>query len=187
MLGEVLDACINAPGSWHDSRIAQPIYRRLRESTENGFYLVADTAFPCGGNNLGIKIQAPIKSGQTIPGPGEERERVLRFNNEPLSYRQTAEWGMHALQGSFGRLRMPLDANRAGHRQHLLEVCLRLHQLRTRSVGINQIRNVYEPIWKEADGAELWDGFEEMLFGDIRKRDRVSAFHIVAMRQEEQP
>lgn len=81
---------------------------------------------------------------------------------------------------------MPLDAKHGWHRQHLLEVCLQLHQLHTCSVGINQMQNVYEPIWKEADGAKLWDGFEEMLFGDIRKCDQVSAFHIVAMCQEEQ-
>ena len=47
-------------------------------------------------------------------------------------------------------------------------------------MGINQIRNVYEPIWKEADGEDLWSGFESMLFGEVRRRDRVSAFHIIA-------
>jgi hypothetical protein len=33
------------------------------------------------------------------------------------------------------------------------------------------------PIWKEEDGS-LWDSFETMLFGEIRKNDRVSRFHL---------
>jgi hypothetical protein len=47
---------INAPGSWHDSRIAQPIYEKLRTQTPNGFYFVADTVFPHGAKQIEGKI-----------------------------------------------------------------------------------------------------------------------------------
>ncbi|KAJ7653534.1 hypothetical protein DFH06DRAFT_1133698 [Mycena polygramma] len=53
---------LNAPGSWHDSRIARPIYEKLRTRTPEGFYLVADTAFPRGAKQIEGRIRAPIKS-----------------------------------------------------------------------------------------------------------------------------
>lgn len=62
--GEIIAARINAPGSWHDSRVANTIYERLHTCTPPGFYLVADTAFPRGPNIINEKIQAPLKSGQ---------------------------------------------------------------------------------------------------------------------------
>ena len=156
------------------------MYAQLREDTPHGFYLVADTAFPRGSDQISGRIRAPLKSGQVIPNDTFERQAVLQLNRQLLSYRQTAEWGMRALQGSFGRLRLPLDANDSVSRQRTLETCAHLHQLHTRCVGINQICNVYEPIWKEADSEDLWSGFESMLFGEVRRRDRVSAFHIIA-------
>jgi hypothetical protein len=43
--GVIIAANFNAPGSWHDSRVAQPIYDKLQNDTPDGFYLVANTAF----------------------------------------------------------------------------------------------------------------------------------------------
>ena len=67
----------------------------------------------------------------------------MAFNRELLSYRQTAEWSMWSIQGSFGRLRMPLDCNDDVAHGDLIEICLQLHNLRTIKVGINQIHTVY--------------------------------------------
>lgn len=87
---------------------------------------------------------------------------------------------MRAIQGAFGRLRLPLNINQVEDRQELLEVCMRLANVRTARVGINQIRNVYMPIWTASiEDMELWTGFEEMLFGDIQRRDRVARFRLV--------
>ncbi|KAL0056665.1 hypothetical protein AAF712_016730 [Marasmius tenuissimus] len=44
--GAIIDAHINAPGSWHDSHVARPIFERIRTRVPDGYYLVADTAFP---------------------------------------------------------------------------------------------------------------------------------------------
>ncbi len=96
-----------------------------------------------------------------------------------LSYRQTAEWGMRALQGSFGRLRVPLDIAHKEDRANLLEVCVRHHNLRCEEVGINQIRSVYLQHWvRDKAGQKLWSSFESMLFRDQRKNDRVSRFYV---------
>ena len=125
--GTILDAIINAPGSWHDSRVALPVYAHLRRDTPDGPYLVADTAFP-RGSRLSGKIMAPLKQGDHLPSNPLRRMERLAFDRQLLSYRQTAEWGMRALQGAFGRLRVPLDVD-PGCCFLLLKVIARAHNL----------------------------------------------------------
>ena len=90
----------------------------------------------------------------------------------------TITW-QNMIQGSFARLRVPLPISSAQQRQRLLENCLRLSNVRTRCVGVNQIRNVYMPIWQDSEDQRLWFDFESMVFGDIRSNDRVARFHVV--------
>ncbi|KAI0054335.1 hypothetical protein BV25DRAFT_1817190, partial [Artomyces pyxidatus] len=179
--GIIIAASINAPGSWHDSRVARPIYDKLRTSTPPGFYLVADTAFPRGTQQIEERIKAPLKAGQRLHGTQAEIAERSAFDREVLSYRQTAEWGMRALQGSFGRLRIPLEINHVERCGNLLETCLRLHNLRTITVGINQIRTVYMKHWQADEEQELvWKTFEDMLFSEQWESDRVARFHTFA-------
>ena len=89
--GSIIAAKLNAPGSWHDSRVAQPIYERLHTKTPPGYYLVADTAFPRGTNQIEGRIRVPIKVGQQLTGTRAEIDEKLAFNHKLLSYRQTAE------------------------------------------------------------------------------------------------
>jgi hypothetical protein len=169
----------NAPGSWHDSRVARKIYEKLEFETPDGYYLVTDTAFPRGTNRIQGRIKAPIKSGTTLPRDRRERDEFMQFNNQLLSYRQTAEWGNRGLQGSFGRLRMPLPIDEIDARGDLLEICFRLYNLRARKVGLNQIREVYMPIWQAGEQERIWNNFEDMLFSEQRRQDRVAQFHLV--------
>ena len=60
----------------------------------------------------------------------------------------------------------------------LIKTCFQLHNLRTRLVGINQIKNIYVPVWREGSGERVWEGFEDILFSDQRKHDRVHWFHV---------
>jgi hypothetical protein len=177
--GTIIACRLNAPGSWHDSRVAQTIYEKLWMRTPNGFYLVADTAFPCGNAELchGGFICAPMKAGETLHMTEEGKRAAVQFDNQLLSCRQAAEWGMQTIQGSFGRLRMPLPVNNVKARANLIETCVRLSNVCTCLVGISQIKNVFMPIWKEEDDG-VWDSFETMLFGQIRQKDRVSRFHL---------
>ncbi|EDQ98024.1 uncharacterized protein LACBIDRAFT_316314 [Laccaria bicolor S238N-H82] len=176
----VIIACkLNAPGSWHDSRVARPIYEKLRAETPEGYYLVTDTAFPRGTDQIKGRIKAPMKDGTRLPADPVARKAAMAFDRQLLSYRQTAEWGMRAVQGSFGRLRVPLEINFEARRGDLLETVVRLYQIRTRLVGINQIRSVYMPIWRENEQEQLWSHFEDILFRDQRKMDRVSRFHCI--------
>ena len=171
---------MNAPGSWHDSRVARPIYEKLRLRTPHGYYLVTDTAFPRGTDQIAGRIKAPMKDGTRLPVDEEERNHVLQYDRQLLSYRQTAEWGMRTMQGSFGRLRIPLAVNHSDLRGDLLETVSRLFNLRARAVGHNQIRTVYMPIWRNDEQDELWMSFERMLFSEQRRNDRVGRFHLVA-------
>ena len=85
---------------------------------------------------------------------------------------------MFLTQGSFGRLQIPLAADDLDQRVNLIETCFQLHNLQMWLVGINQIKNVYVPIWREGSGEQAWAGFEDILFADQWKHDRVSTFHV---------
>lgn len=177
--GEILCCRTNCPGSWHDSRVAEGIYEKLEHETPDGYSLVADTAFPTGHDRIAGKIQVPLKVHEDLPDDSYQRKYMVQLSRSILSYRQTAEWGMRDLQGSFGRLRVPLEIEDMEKRADLIESCFRLHNLRTRMVGINHIRNVYIPAWCEGDDdRRIWEGFEGILFSDQQKHDRVSTFHI---------
>ena len=165
-LGEIIYACLNAPGSWHDSRVARPLYDMLAETLPEGYYFVSDTAFPQGSGRCPGKIRAPLHAGSSLPNDPEELSQVIAFNRQLVSYRQSVEWGMWALQGAFGRLRVPLPIGDICFRQDLLEICVRLHNVRVRNVGINQILNVYQPMWAPVGDAWLWAQFKRATFGD---------------------
>lgn len=119
-----------------------------------------------------------MKTGEKIQGTVEEIEEQLAFDRQLLSYRQTAEWGNRGLQGAFGRLRIPLVIGQPDERSNLLEVCIRLHNLRATRVGLNQIRTVYMPLWQQnRQEEEVWNNFENMVFGEQRRADRVARFN----------
>lgn len=60
------------------------------------------------------------------------------------STRQPAEWGMHLFQGTFARLHTSLPYN-SFLRGMIIVCCMHLLNLRTRIMGVNQIRTVFDP------------------------------------------
>jgi hypothetical protein len=177
-IGTIISVNFNAPGSWHDARVAYPIYQQLLDNTPDGFYLISDTAFPHGTADIDGRIVTPMKSGQVFTGTEAEIEEKDLFDHEVVSYRQTAEWGMCSIQGSFGWLRLPLPIDDDNNRANLLEICFRLHNLRTRRIGRNEIQSVYMPEWrKTTQEEEIWTDFENMLFSDQQRYDQVARFY----------
>ncbi|KAI0371862.1 hypothetical protein BV20DRAFT_1067190 [Pilatotrama ljubarskyi] len=174
-------AVYNAPGSWHDAKVARPIYKKLREKTPQGYFLVADTAFPRGTRAIEGRIQAPLKSGTRLPQDPVERDALLMWNRQLVSYRQTAEWGVRQVRSGFGRLRVPLDVSDPVGRGDLLEVCFRSMNLRTIRVGISEIRTVYMCLWQESEDRDIWKNLENVVFGEIQRRDRVAWFHHIVV------
>jgi hypothetical protein len=185
VLGLIRSCVLNAPGSWHDSKVARPIYDKLVYDTPDGFYIIADSAFPHAPSNVELKIRRSLKSGERLPNNTSEQADFVNFNRALLSYRQTAEWGMRALQGAYGRLRVPLDANNSEIRLRILESCVRLHNLRTTRIGINQICTVYMPEWETTEDDRFWDDVEDMMqIKDVLKHDRVSRFHLLVVDED---
>ena len=180
-LGVIIACNLNAPGSWHDSHVAHPIYEKLHTKMPDRYYLVMDTAFLCGTDQIAGHIRAPMKDGTWLPVNEAEHSQLLQYDCQLLSFQQTAEWGMCTMQGSFGHLHVPLPINYSDLRGDILETTSRLFNLCACVVGYNQICTVYMPIWKEGEQEELWTTFEHMLFSEQCRNDRVGRFHLVVV------
>lgn len=75
-------------------------------------------------------------------------------------HRQAVEWGMRSIQSAFGRLHLKLSSNKE-ERHELLAVIFWLHNFRTRSVGVNQIRTVYYNRWKNRKENDILSFLDE--------------------------
>ncbi|KAG8717044.1 hypothetical protein FRC08_008286 [Ceratobasidium sp. 394] len=111
--GMIIRATTNAPGSWHDAKVAAvDIYNMLLDETPENFFIIADSAFMSNDEDLAKKIHTPLKQNTIFPGlTDEEVEMEWEYSHAIVTARQAVEWGMRAIQGSFARLRVLLDAN----------------------------------------------------------------------------
>jgi len=133
--GTIAYCVLNAPGSWHDSAVAQALYTVIADRTPADLYVAADTAFPVGAAVRGC-LRTPLKKGTRLPQDPAARARAIAFDTQLVSARQAAEWGMRALQSGFQILRRPLPFD-AARRFKLLNTIVRLHQVRVRLIGTN--------------------------------------------------
>jgi hypothetical protein len=74
--GLIIGCCLNAPGSWHDSRVARPIYEKLHTETPDEFYLIADTAFPRGTDQIEGRIRAPMKESVRATSDNRNKQKA---------------------------------------------------------------------------------------------------------------
>ncbi|KAI7965579.1 hypothetical protein MJO29_001327 [Puccinia striiformis f. sp. tritici] len=173
--GSIIHAILNAPGSWHDSNIASQLYHKLLHNTPEGYRVISDTAFPRVTKRLDYRIVAPSKRGDRLPTDPVEFARLKLFNDQLVSARQAAEWGMRSIQGSFSRLKLPLPAADHKYRAEVIELAVRLHQVKCRSVGINQTQTVYQTV--ESENHMLAQTFHRMLFSQIQRTCRISRYY----------
>ena len=81
----VITACkLNVPGSWHDSRVAKGLYETLQTKTPERYYIVTDTAFPKGTDEVKGQIKSPMKSGHRLPADPTTHGEALDFNHQLL-------------------------------------------------------------------------------------------------------
>ena len=94
--GVVIACKLNAPGprSRHDSRVAKQWYKNLCARSPEGYYLVTDTAFPKGTDEVAGRIKSLMKSGSRLPSDLNAQKAALVFDQQLLSFWQMAEWGM---------------------------------------------------------------------------------------------
>jgi hypothetical protein len=149
--GVIVACTLNAPGSWHDSYIAESskLYEKLKSVYDaTGGIAVVDSAF--------AKKRCPwmIKSGKEKIG---ETIMQATIRVQATSLRQSAEWGMRAIQGSFPRLkdRMIFSENME-QRKLFLHLIAMLLNFRTRRVGLNQLSSTFYPMF-EAVGDNALD------------------------------
>lgn len=139
--GVIIACAINAPGSMHDSTIAEwgNMYSKREAVYERtGGRCVVDFAFSKGDYPFLIKSSEDYLTNS-------ESSLQITTAKEATSARPTAEWGMRALQETFPRLKDRFVYEARGERKVMILSTVLLLNLRTRLVGINQILNSYMP------------------------------------------
>ena len=144
--GKVIYAVYNAPGSWHDSHVAEPLVAVVLEKI--GIYKICvDQGFKRGGT-LFDKFVGPISQKTRRNLSPILRAEYIEQHNRYVSLRQSSEWGMRALQGTFSRMKSRLTSD-SKIRKYIIESIILLHNLRTIRVGLNQIAVVFNPYYEE--------------------------------------
>lgn len=113
--GELIHAAINYSGSWHDKKLGYVsglLYPNLNdEVTPRGYEILGYSAVV--SKTMVGKLVGSRKTNETSNIP---KDAVLaavdmimqrRMSNE----RQSEKWGMRALKGTFGILRLPLSSS----------------------------------------------------------------------------
>ena len=146
--GKIRACYINAPGSIHDSTMANTsnVYEMIDDIYQRtGAQVVVDSAFS--------KDSRPslLKSAQhNFDAQG--RIRTTRAKHQAATaVRQLSEWGMRGLQGSFPRLKDRIRCEERGERRIIIQLVVYLCNFRASTVGMNQIANTYMP-HLEAEG-----------------------------------
>jgi hypothetical protein len=79
--GLIISCHLNAPGSWHDSCVACPMYENFHMCTPDEFYLASDTAFPWWTDWIHEWICAPMKEGTQLPADPINHMELLTFDH----------------------------------------------------------------------------------------------------------
>ena len=138
--GKIVMMTTNAPGCLHDSTLAE--YGGIYDTLEAYFIkynvrTVVDSAFSSCKNDY------MIQSAQTLPVTSYPLQVLV--SREATSLRKSTEWGMHGLKGSFPRLNDKLVYEERGERKVIVDLIVRLNNVRSTLVGINQIKSVFMP------------------------------------------
>ena len=135
--GKIYICVLNAPGTFHDSTIADyHVYDSLEEIyLRTGCKVVVDSAF--GGKNRAYLE----KSSQS--DPVDANCEVILKNRAATSIRQLSEWGMRMIQSSFPRIADTLVFENTGNRRVVMRLMIHLYNFQCAQVGINQILNSF--------------------------------------------
>jgi hypothetical protein len=155
--GTIPIAFFNAPRCVHDSQVAEfgKMYDKLEDVyPKTGGKCCVDSAFGS------MKRKHLYKSCQDHLGfkapMHRERKLDLQKKRQAILARQTAEWGMLAMQTSFPRIKDRFVYEERGERRIVLKMFVILYNMRARMVGINQIRNTYMCHLERNANADVW-------------------------------
>ena len=131
----------NAPGSWNDGENSRGFQDKLAIDDINlpGHGVLSDSAFPVRGDMFNRIVTPLTDLERALPAA---RPAFDMLSNAITSMRQSAEWGMGAVEKVYRRLleRLPFDPNVRALR---LKTIFRLYNYRVRTTGISQIRTYF--------------------------------------------
>jgi DDE superfamily endonuclease len=153
-------------GSWHDASLAKPIVDHLLQpdSVPQGYFVIIDSGFPRTGTHAD-RLLCRLSQKQLSKLTLAERSLAQRQNKMITRLRQASEWGNNSFKSCFRRFALPLHW-KSEKRKALLDTAALLHNLRVTTVGFNEIRSVYMPIWERYGQDD-----------DGQEQDRVSAYY----------
>jgi hypothetical protein len=139
--GTIAYAVVNAPGSWHDSVVAQSgrVYDLILEHVPLPFRVLADSAF--AAKHCEAKL-ITTRGAQALTRDNRTDERTEE-EDCCVKIRQSVEWGMRGFKSAFPRFKAPFSWESKEYRQLALQCACHLYNLRTRVVGKSQIRSVW--------------------------------------------
>ncbi|KAI2492948.1 DDE superfamily endonuclease [Fragilaria crotonensis] len=141
--GTISICCYNLPGSIHDSLVAEwgnvyPKFEKVYDTVSGRCTVDSALSFqqyPFFTNRVS-NILSPIVTESFL-------NKQLQINKEATATRQSAEWGMRAIQSSFPHLKDRFTYEENG--ELILKMMVLLYNLCAQKVNINQIRNTYMP------------------------------------------
>jgi hypothetical protein len=138
--GLIVAGTINAPGSWHDSFIAE----------NGGLYVKLESVYDTTGGKAAVDSAFSLKRCPFLVKLGKKKlgETPLeqRIWHQATFLHQSAKWGMRALQGSFPRLKdRILYLDDMADRKVFLHLIPMIYYFRTKFVSLNQIRSTFYP------------------------------------------
>jgi hypothetical protein len=146
--GTIALAFYNVPGCCHDSTVADwgDLYDKLEKVyMMSGLKFVIDSAFSSLNHEFLIKSSQDDLTADAQYENIDDQITNIAMKREATSMRQSAEWGMRAVQASFPRLKDTMIYEEYGERRITFDCLFHLFNMRSRLVGINQITAVYLP------------------------------------------
>jgi hypothetical protein len=135
MLGRVIDASINRPGTLNDYTMASGVFMKLSSPdwTLPGYTVAADNGYV---SNATLHTVAHLQyAPEGEPARADARRSYVTWQ---LTVRKAAEWGMHILQSLFPRLTVMMPGS-ADKRQAILTACIKLNNVIANTERGNQI------------------------------------------------
>ena len=105
--------------------------------------MCVDQGLPRSGDALDVLV-GPISRAQAYRLAPNLRPYLIHLSNVYVSLRQASEWGMRGLQGTFPRCKKRLPGNQF-KRKLVIQSIVLVHNFRTETVGLNQIKTVFDP------------------------------------------
>ena len=152
--GKIIYSCINFPGSFHDSQVSVGLINVVLEHIGR-YKICVDQGFPRSGDMFDKFVGSMSQRTRENLAPAM-RQYLLQRHNMYVSLRQSSEWGMRALQGTFTRLKSRLTSNKL-KRKYIIGSIVLLHNFRAHYVGLNQIATVFNPLYEQCLNLENYD------------------------------